>query len=386
MPLNLYEQVADLSPGQGGFNVRTGRWTRLWFLKTPDPAVLASTVKSILGYTTYAASTDGRLVRSVPLADPQFPWLYASNIPAIQGTGMRDVADPSVFFEEYPSDFPRPAELIEPTYSKYPWWVITVESEPRPFVVVPDSAITVTVGNWFNFAGTSQDFNYVDEWTRFADWTSEVTPEAVSGQLGNMQFRSMGQADGRNFASRPRMFLPNATLSVVWFGVPYRYLISPNSYIAGHDPSPARGKGGRPWFGCINQNAVTWFGQTFPVGSLLYLNYKVSTRYPAAIDNLVPYGGLTGGAYGVEKFVDITLNFMTTWRTAPPGDLPADSGGPNFVMAGWNLQPWLRDRRFHYATSNPLETQRPSHYSFPAELLFMDPDFEQPGGIFNEGV
>lgn len=382
------EATGTLQPGGGSFDARTGKWTRVWHLPVDVPSDLSDAVERILGKTRYTASTTGKLLRYLPLADPQFPWLFAERITSIQGVGMRDPANAGAggagtYRREQTFD-PRIEEVIHQEYGFHPWYMLTVESGPRPYIVAPDSAVTANqVGSWRDWTGALKSFFYVDEWVRFVDFSRQGQPEAISGQQGTMKFTSndvppLPNPDGRVFPARPRMYLPDEGLQVIWHNVPYRYITSTNSYIAGR-------QGERPWFGCVNQNQVTWFGMKYPAGSLLYLNYQTTPRFGAAIDNIVPSGTAAGDRYGVEKFVDVTFNFGVTWRTAPAGSIPALVGSENrnFVRAGWNLQPWLPSRRFHYAIASAAPSI-PAHYSFPAELLFMDPDFVQPVDVLNE--
>jgi hypothetical protein len=380
---DFFEAAGDLSPGRGSFDARSGKWSRVYYVGVQNAGDLTDAIQRIIGRTHWlpAGGTSGKLVRSLPLADPQFPWLYADAVSDIVGMGMTDPNNLSgqagATYHAAVTEFPRQDELPTNQFGLWPVYALTVQFAPRPFRVLPDSAITMVEGTWFNWSGNPQPFSYATEYLRFLDEARTGAAEAISGQQGTMVFSSTGTSNGRVFGARPRMHLPNEALSLTWFNVPYRYLTSGNSYITGD-------LGRRPWFGCVNQNPLTLLGVTYPPGSLLYLNWKpVQSRYGRAIDALLTQDGVEG--YGVEKFIDIQLDFAVTWRTVPAGDLAALPNVPaaaNYVRAGWNLQPWLVDRRFHYAQANGTPFM-PSHHSAPLELLFTDPGWPQI--VTNEG-
>jgi hypothetical protein len=384
----FFEFVQDVSPGASGFNVREGKLTRVWDMAVTFPGEITDAIRLILGGTQYASTATGKLKRDLPRSDPQYPWLYASNIPNIVGMGMRQAGNPGAGgggrFREAQTDDPGAGDgMISPSFGLYPHYRFTVESSPRPFVVAGDNRITTGLNQWFNFAGNAVPYSFVTEYNRYVDAVVTPTPQALQGQQGTMVFVSnLTPPHGAAFAGRPMMYLPNEALAVTWYQVPHRYISSQNSYIAG-------AQGNRPWFGCVNHRSITLCGVRYPPASLLYLGYSLSARYPRAVDVRANDPNLVAGdaAYGVEKFVDITFNFGVTWRTAPANSLPGPRDNPNFVVGGWNLLPYLPDRRFHYASSNPTAggvNRTPAFLSFPIELLFMDPDVPQGFNVFNQ--
>jgi len=156
--------------------------------------------------------------------------------------------------------------------------------------------------------------------------------------------------------------------------VPYRYVTSSNSYIAG-GPN-------RNWRGRVNQNP--WWN--WPAGSLLYMGYEVKKYSPPFNDigtypSYLPINGSlsnVGSIIGYERLCDIELTFLLTQRYMS-GSLGASITNGNYVAAGHNLLMNLADGKFYYATRPDLTGTNsvqnpPAWFSFPAEVLFTDPD------------
>jgi hypothetical protein len=161
-----------------------------------------------------------------------------------------------------------------------------------------------------------------------------------------------------------QMPLPNETIKIIWYRVPYRYVKSANSYL------------NRFRFR-VNQKAWENYGP----GELLYAGYT-PRRFSPPIVGLDP--AWESGVFSTEKLCDITLEFIRTSReaeTIPSTTLPPYSDtNRSWVMAGHNLLPHFRDRKFYYASVNNADPtkQFPMFLSFPLELLFVDPDVPNP--------
>src|SRR5687767_7637581 len=117
----LFEDWKEIAPGQGGFNARTGKWSRVWQLRVAAAGEVEAEVKRIVGGTQYERTNDGRLKRDPPLADPEFPWLYADNVPQVVGMGSKIPGTDLAYREQF-TDHPRLEELVANTYNLYPHW------------------------------------------------------------------------------------------------------------------------------------------------------------------------------------------------------------------------------------------------------------------------
>ncbi len=336
------------------------------FLATDRQSIL----KSILGTTDYAvnANQPGRLSRTLPLADPEFPWAYASDIVGFRGVGGTGQTQEPPQLNTNDATFPG--------YTLYPNYELTVECTGRNYPISPDSSITSQRVLWTDIAGAAQNFPYFPEWLRFTDWEEIPQENWLSMQRGTAYFKTLSgnEPAGAQFQGQPRKLLPDSIFHLKWDGVPARYLLSTNSFI-------------KKFRGMINQNGwngplgpIPLAGATsfaFPPGSLLYQGYK-STKYN-------PVYPVTTNVFGsfldYSKLVDIDLFFLLTQR--PGTDLPTPLNAQE-VIAGHNLQLYFPTQRFYYTDfKNLAGTTVPLFQSFPIELLFTDPDM--PGAYSGTG-
>jgi len=356
---NLYEDMGEGSNevAKVGFTPEGGRCGRIWQITPENIEDLISAYPAILGSCAYEASGTGKLNRTLPLADPLYSWLYASSMPGIEGYGKYNQVDADPTLEA-------------PGFPKGTLWDqyrLSVESLPRPFPILPDSAINVYTASWYSeTAGTVEvDYNVCDEQFRYCTWDEVPQSDYITQQKGTMTFNSVDGANSKGYAAMPRFYLPNSLYTITWYYVPIRLLISPNSYL-------------RRWKGRINQHTMYGpDGLTFEPGELLYLNYSQKMFTPP-IQNLVTLGGGGGTIVSTEKFAHITLNFLATKRKlfSAPSVAPTNL---NYVVGGHNLMPW-NDGNFRYAAvGTPASGGRPSWLSAPLDTLFTDCD--SPGGV-----
>lgn len=365
------EFVATDEPAGGAFTPESSKKQAIYSLIGPVLADLQNIPESILG-TTSVQVGDGRLQRQPPLACPMYPWLYASAISNVQGRGKGSgqVPTPDTLTGQ-PAEVP----LITSYYWNYAQYFYTVDFTPRPFTVATDDKIVKYSGSWYDETvsnGTVPVSYYIaPEWLRYTDYDVLPRYDNVTAQQGQMVFRSSSGSppagpDGTPFSGMPKMYLPNQTLKITWFGVPYRYVTSSKSYLS-------------RWLGRINQSDW-WYWKK---GQLLYIGwnpFKFNTLAPEEVPENAgaPGGGVAGNPAGLiapNKLCNIEFTFLLTNRTA--SDLPAAPTNKSYIQAGWNLQPWFTDRRYHYCSSNAkggLIPNVPSFLSFPIELLFYDPD------------
>jgi len=356
----------DPSPDNGGFSLQGGKQSRLFRVtnveNNPD---LANAITKLIGDTSVFVSADGRMSRSMPLADPNFSWLVASEISDMRGRGQT-------------TSFASDPTLIVPTLSEYllySQYDFRVGFTQPKYPIVPDSYISTVAASWYpdvntDSTATLQNYTYATETDRYTTEPHITSAfEFVSAQQGNMKFVTNGTTfggfnpNGKSYPAKLKMLLPNMMMRVQTVAMPYRYFTSSRSYITG-------GTTRAPWIGRVNQNSMTIAGSTFPAGSLLYLGFDVEMYQPP-----VPQIGFAPGTFDPSKLMNLTLNFSYTTRTAT--DLAGAPSNRNYIQAGHNLQPWTLTRKFHYAAS---AASIPSWPSAPLELLWTDPDFVQVVG------
>jgi hypothetical protein len=361
-------------PGGAGCNLQGGRATLTMDMDLdedmPDAAQVQQAITELLGGTSLAA-TDGRLVRTPPMAHPLFPYWVVSNITSIQGVGEPTWEDPDTDLEVPPLG----------NYALYPTYRFTVEFGPRPYPVLEDDSI-VTVLDSTNFHlddGTLTNVTYATEWNRYCDIEMLSLDSYVEGRQGQCVFRTASAVKpphNTTFTGAPRIYLPDGVVKIRWYQVPYRYISSINSHLL-------------RWKGRVNQGLFKMQGHRFEPGQLLYQNFTHARYTPPvqALDQFEP------GLFAVGKLVDIELTFLHTSRVGTDVPTPANL---SWIAAGHNLFPRLGGPPgFYYVTTvavdpaagpatpaaskiaydaaNPAKWP-PMFLSFPVELLFTDPD------------
>lgn len=333
---------------------------------------LQGVIQDILGYTNPNSGTQ-YLQRSIPLTHPKYPYLYASKISSLQGKGV------GTSFITIPNVPSNPAIGVRPiaNYEQFVLYRVGIEFTSRPYPLIADGAFTQSLGgNWYVLNGTANSFSYAPEWVRWCDYDFFTQDNTVQGQQGNMYLLGVPGAPGGNvlFSSPPWMWMPDQILKVNWYQVPYRFITSQNSYIAGG--------AARNWRGRVNQNA--WWN--WQAGSLLYLNFNVKKYTPPTTD-IGTYPTITsvgwsnapsvlGSIVNYERLCDIELIFLLTnrYRSGSSGGITIN----NHCAAGHNLLPNLADNKFYYATRSSTGSADingiPPWASAPFEVLFSDPD------------
>jgi hypothetical protein len=361
-------------PGGAGCNLQGGRATLTMDMDLdedmPDAAQVQQAITELLGGTSLAA-TDGRLVRTPPMAHPLFPYWVVSNITSIQGVGEPTWEDPDTDLEVPPLA----------NYALYPTYRFTVEFGPRPYPVLLDERI-VTVEDAENFHlddGTPATVVYAKEWQRYCDIEMISADSYAEGRQGQCVFRTASAVrppHNTTFTGAPRIYLPDAVVKIRWYQVPYRYISSINSHLL-------------RWKGRVNQGQFVMQGHTFAPGQLLYQNFT-HARYTPPVPTMVE---VEADLFMTGKLVDIELTFLHTSRVGT--DVPTPSN-LSWIAGGHNLFPRLgAPQGFYYVTVpavNPAATVdtpaatrdaydaahpekwAPMFLSFPVELLFTDPD------------
>lgn len=314
----------------------------------------------ILGYNNSASASDGvfKMSRNLPYAHPVFNQLYANGVSGLHGVGQpvktANINDP----------LNAPAF---PYVALYPNYEFDVEFTSRNYAVLSDDLIFEVTSNWTpppSEASGSIAFTYAEEWQRYTDISILPQNDYITGVQGQSIFKTLTalKPDGDIFGGMPRLFLPNSILTMTWYDVPLRYMISANSYL-------------NKYRGRVNQFAFydTPSGdKLFDPGELLYLSYTPRTRTSPVVSNM-PW---TGGDVTSVKFMDVQIQFLYTKRTGE--DIPTTASS-NYIAAGHNLNPYFPYRAFYYTIFKDTSgTQSPQWLSFPVELLFTDPDATQP--------
>ena len=359
---NLYEDVGDgpTEISTAGFMLEGTKTRRAWQITPASPSDLTNSLTDVLGAVDYNPSGTGKLTRTLPLADPFFPWAFASAIPALEGYGRATQvqADPALEAPPFPS------------VAYWDRYRIAVESMSRPFPVSPDSRInSISDGKWFPETGggtTPVTFTYATEQMRYCTWDMQPEADYVTQQKGQMVFSSSDVFNNASLNAMPRGWLQTQRLVVTWYQVPLRLVTSANSFLV-------------RFLGRVNQNPVVLpYGLTCSPGQMLYLNFGIKP-YTPPVQNVVALG--TGyNVVSTEKFVNIEMHFLYTNRSniSPPASAPTNKnfvyqGGHN-CLVGPDFQP-----RYAITTSNPPVyvppyPNQPAWLSGPLEVLWTDPD------------
>lgn len=337
----------DRSPSRADFTLQAGRANLVQQVLDAD---LDDTLVDILG--SVKANGDGRLVRNLPKAHPRWSWLYASHIVGVQGIGLYSKFEGTAV--------PVDDINILPAYAIYPLYELTIECVQRPFAVVPDTQISMQGGSWYDEDGALHAFNYATEFDRFVDVEVIPTPTTITAQRGDMKFETeSGDApDQHTFVGTPRLYLQVSGLLIRWFNVPYSYITNPNSYF-------------EKYKGRVNQNTVTIQDNEWLPGRLLFVDYKAVRYTPVKPEVDLLLG--SQNVFSTAKLCDVEIICQLTRRTQEDAPTPTNK---NYVADGHNLQPWLQTREFYYATT---AMGVPTWLSFPFEILFTDPNFDNPG-------
>jgi hypothetical protein len=154
-------------------------------------------------------------------------------------------------------------------------------------------------------------------------------------------------------------------VNLVWYGVPRRYLDSPNSYLL-------------QYRGFINlRDFAVSQTTTFKKGSLLYLGCEtVRTYVPPRFELTGAEDPQFSGTFSAETLVDLSLTFIHTTRTTSYPPAPAEIVRGSWLPYGHNLLGHVPTRGFYYASGayKDVNLRVPSYLAIPLELIFQDPD------------
>lgn len=341
----IKEYVKSQQPGSASFLIDGGKAILTYDVPTAE---LDDAITEILG--SCSARGDGSLSRTLPLAHPRFPWLFAEKILNIQGIGS-------------PTKTAAETELEAPTfthYADYPYYRFQVEFAPRPYAVLDDLSIGLVTSSYYDNDGNSVAYDYATEWDRFLDIDPQPSLQLITADFGQMKLTTGATSgDQKPYPAKVSVRMPGAAIRLIWHQVPQSYMLSANSYLVNYQ-------------GYVNQ--TEFLGK--PAGTLL-LDKVTSKRYTPPVPDVIP--GSIGLSYSTEKLCDIEIILQYANREAEYDPSLSGSNG-NFIAAGHNVLPHFLDRKFYYARAvgaSP-DTDKtkwyPLHFSIPFQLLFTDPD------------
>lgn len=308
--------------------------------------------REILGSAEPAG--DGKIKRGLPLAHPEFPWLFASSI-NVQGLSFYDKHESEANFEAPP--------LKE--YARYNAYQYEIEFQNRPYLLFQDKNINTGTITYYKSDGTAVNNKKIAyEWYRYTDYEEVPSAEYLTAQQGQFVFETSdaSEPDGNTVPGQLRLLQQKSTVKFRWYQVPYSYINSYASYIKAAQ-------------GHINQ--FDWYG--WPKGTLLYNSFTYK-RYTPPNPQQYDYnfGDTTKKVIGNEKLVDIEFVFIYFDPGEPGGGAaPAAPTNQSHITNGHNLLPWLAAGGgiyFYAKSAASVAPNKPLYPSYPFELLFTDPD------------
>lgn len=343
------------------FNMETQSATLAGYI---NPLILSNVdaAKEILGGCV--ANEKGGLNRTMPLAHPEYGWLFAS---AARSKGLS-------FFAKRAANLGVTDTIAEaPPISNFAFYGLyeyTIGFTGRPYVLISDAQIeTRDYDPLYKEDGTVYSaFNVPVEWIRFTDYEIQPAAEFITAQQGQFSFSRVdtNAPDGSTVPGQLRMLIKKSTIKFRWYQVPLRFFESGNSFI---DQAIGR----------VNQ--LDWYG--WKAGTLLLLSasYKRYTPPNPPVMAWWADGNTTkkGSYVSNDKLVDIEFTFSHfDPRTLDTGELPPTLANPNHIPHGHNLLPWLvgGNYNFYYAHGGTPTGESPLYKSFPFQLMFCDPDVD----------
>lgn len=307
--------------------------------------------------TAESDNTTGRLLRTNPIAHPDFKSLYVRSIDNIQGIGFvdKEVSDPY-------GELEIPAIPYKSTYQKYE---VQATFEGRPYVMLDDDSIPSASLTYYTISGTPVTRTIWNEWYRNVVWERDPAAEYLTADLGEYRFSVTGAPATGNpvdLASagkgQIRQLIPSSTWRAIWYGVPYQYVLSSNTYfdrLQGH----------------VNKNE--WEG--FTPGEALLQAVRVLKVYSPPLPTFESYGGFN--IPSPAKLCNLQFDFHAVKRTPTTAVTPTNL---NHVAAGHNCIYWgsWASGRTHYVENfrtGAAGTGVPVYPSTAFELLFQNPDW-----------
>lgn len=333
--------------GQAAFSMESATATQFGYI---DPEIIDNIdlIPEVLGRAE--AAGDGRIHRELPLAHPEYPWLFATGLQN-EGISFLDKVDSEPGYEAQPVG----------AYAIYSRYRIRIDYVSRPYLVLGDDSIPFITIYYYTRAGTSTSKSVPAEWWRFTDYDIIPAAEFLTASQGTYTFDRSDEAPphGNTVPGEIKLLQNKKVIKFKWFQVPYSYVSSDANYLDGG-------------LGKVNQ--LDWYG--WSKGTLLFLSYSMR-RYTPPNPGTDPWDG---GVIANTKLCDIEFNFLYF----NPGELtggaaPTPPDNASHITAGHNLQPWSAgaNNGYYYAKADPLLENTPVFESYPFQLFFLDPETEE---------
>ena len=357
-----WETIDSVSPSTASFGPDGGIATMDFIV---NRANLAEFLKEILGkaeiqVTNANGNLTGRLVRSIPMAHPEYNWLYASKIDKVVGNGAAGALESGVGVNTLVDDLERNMPQFYVRYEKYR---VTVTFETRPYLLINDTQMAPYWNqvSYYSPDGGGRNYRNYAEYLRYTRVKYEPNAQLLPSNNGSFFLHSqdlpggnpqpISQANGAG----PRITVVKNAVKITWFFVPYKMVTSKTIQQA---------------YGRVNFTSNgSFFG--FPDGSLLFLGMEIDD-YPGPTPTATLDLNKIDESIYDNKYCDITFVFEQFEVSAEmqaniPGNVP-----------GWvtpkhhNMSPHSGLMRYCYTcnSDNPA-TGQPIYYSYDMRRLFL---------------
>lgn len=289
---------AGLSGISGSFSRDSLRVTHVFIVARE---YLPSLVYALLGVAYKARNADPLtgavppgMSRRLPFQCPQFPELYASQIPTFEPIGF----DPAYVGKV-------PVEGAYGPYAPVAFYKVTCVFEGLPYDVFPDSAISIPDGKTVDPAAPSAANVAAatkGEQTRFMQWRDSGTSEILQRDRGSFYYDTAVFGTKAVLTSKTGVPIPRERQQWTWINVPDDGLYT---------------KGGRSKGGIAAKliaaqghvNNAEFMG--FLKWTLLFDSYEITPHIQPIPPSI--FSPLTGGAWPATQAVrswDVNLNFI----------------------------------------------------------------------------
>lgn len=356
------ETIDSVSPSTSSFGPDGGVATMDFIVSRSG---LNLFLEEILGKATIQATDangnlTGRLVRTIPLAHPEFNWLYASKVDRVVGIGAAGAKDAEDSIVSLTDDLERNMPKFFVVYEKYR---VSVTFESRPYLLINDTQMTPYWNQVSYYSPTGGGKNYRDyaEYLRYTRIKYEPNAQLLPSNNGSFFLHSpdlpgglpqpISQANGAG----PRITVVKNAVKITWFYVPYKMVTSKTIQQA---------------YGRVNyQSSGNFFG--FPDGSLLFLGMEINDYPGPTPTKTIDLNAITESVYD-NKYCDITFVFEQ-FEVAQEMQADIPGGVPGWVVPKHhNMLPHSGLMRYCYCcNSNDPATGQPIYYSYDMRRLFL---------------
>jgi hypothetical protein len=358
----FYEKIDSISPSTASFGMDGGSAQVDYIVARSGLQLFLQEIlgRALIQKTNDAGNITGRLIREIPLAHPEYNWLYASRINQVQGIGLAGANDAEDSFVSLTDDLERNMPKFYTVYEKYR---VSVQFEPRPYLLLNDEQMGPYWNNVSYYSPTGGGKNYADyaEYLRFTRIKYEPNAQLLPSNNGSFFLHSpdlpggnpqpISQANGAG----PRITVVKNTVKITWFFVPYKMVTSKTIQQA---------------YGRVNfTSSGNFFG--FPDGSLLFLGMEIND-YPGPVPSTtIDLNKIWDSVYD-NKYCDITFVFEQ-FEVAPEMQADTPAGVPGWIVPKHhNMLPHSGLMRYCYCcNSNSPATGQPIYYSYDMRRLFL---------------